>query len=110
MEQQNPFFSQNLKRLLKEKKKTQIELSKFLNTSGATVSYWIKGRNLPEHYNVDKICQFLNVTRDELLGNPEHQPKKDDFKIQFFEGYDYDKLPEAKKEKIRQFIKLLLED
>lgn len=109
MEQHNPFFAQNLKRLLKQKKKTQSALSNFLGISRATSTHWINGRNLPEHHNVDKICTFLNVTRDELLGNPAEQ-KKDDFKAHFFEGYDYDKLPEAKKEKIRQLIKLVLED
>lgn len=109
MEQQNPFFTQNLKRFLKQKKKTQQELATYLGVGRSAVNHWTTGKNMPEHYNVDKICTFLNVTRDELLGNPAEQ-KKDDFKIHFFEGYDYDKLPEAKKEKIRQLIKLVLED
>lgn len=65
---------------------------------------------MPKAPKLNAIASFLGVTTDQLLGTPQHTPKKDNFKIHFFEDYDYDQLPEAKKEKIRQFIKLLLED
>lgn len=111
MEYPKSFFAQNLNRFLEEKKKTQQELADFLKIGRGTVNHWTKGRNEPKKTDdkIQKICVFLGVTYDELYANP-NQQKKDDFKAHFFEGYDYDKLPEAKKEKIRQLIKLVLED
>ena len=64
------FFGENLKRLLKEKEKTQLSLAKYLDVSPSSVNLWIKGKTLPLLTNVDKICKFLNVSRSELLKDP----------------------------------------
>ena len=48
-------FRTNLKRYLKEKKKTQKELAEYLNVSPTIVSYYIKGINTPRMDKIDKI-------------------------------------------------------
>ena len=60
-------FSKNLKRLLEENNTTQLELSKFLNVSNTTVNNYIKGYNMPRMDKIDKICEFFNIQRSELI-------------------------------------------
>lgn len=60
-------FSNNLKKFLKEQKKTQLELANFVGISDAAVNNWVKGYKLPRMDKVDKICKFFNIKRSDLL-------------------------------------------
>lgn len=62
-------FRINLKRYLKEKKKTQKELAEYLNVSPTIVSYYIKGINTPRMDKIDKITKFLGIERSDLIGH-----------------------------------------
>ena len=62
-------FSNNLKKFLKEQKKTQLELANFVGISDAAVNNWVKGYKLPRMDKVDKICKFFNIKRSDLLEN-----------------------------------------
>lgn len=62
-------FRTNLKRYLKEKKKTQKELAEYLNVSPTIVSYYIKGINTPRMDKIDKITKFLGIERSDLIGH-----------------------------------------
>ncbi|MBF1036146.1 MAG: helix-turn-helix transcriptional regulator [Parvimonas sp.] len=64
-------FSTNLKEMLKERGKTQLELAEFVGVSDASVNNWVNGIKLPRMDKVDKICKFLNVKRSDLI-----EPKK----------------------------------
>ena len=60
-------FSENLRRLLEEKKKTQKALAKFVPTTEATVSRWINGSAMPRYNMIDKICAFLMCSPEDLM-------------------------------------------
>ncbi|PMC48351.1 hypothetical protein CJ217_04490 [Streptococcus sp. UMB1385] len=62
-------FRINLKKYLKEKKKTQKELAEYLEVTPAIVSYYIKGVYSPRMDKIDKITKFLGVERSDLIGH-----------------------------------------
>lgn len=62
-------FRINLKKYLKEKKKTQKELADYLEVTPAIVSYYIKGVYSPRMDKIDKITKFLGVERSDLIGH-----------------------------------------
>ena len=60
-------FSKNLKRYLEEQDRTQLELAKYLGVSNTTVNNYVKGYNMPRMDKIDKICQFFNIKRTDLI-------------------------------------------
>lgn len=62
-------FSYNLRRLLMERNKTQLELSKYIGVSNTTINNYVKGYNMPRMDKIDKICRFFNIKRSDLLEN-----------------------------------------
>lgn len=64
-------FSRNLRRLLDQQDKTQLELAEFLGVSNTTVNNYVKGYNSPRMDRIDKICEFFGVERSVLLNPPE---------------------------------------
>lgn len=62
-------FRTNLKKYLKEKKKTQKDLADYLEVSPAIVSYYIKGINTPRMDKIDKISEFFGIERSDLIGH-----------------------------------------
>lgn len=62
-------FRINLKKYLKEKKKTQKELAEYLDVTPAIVSYYIKGIYSPRMDKIDKISKFLGIERSDLIGH-----------------------------------------
>ena len=62
-------FRTNLKRYLKEQRKTQKELADYLEISPAIVSYYIKGTNTPRMDKIDNICEFFGIQRSDLIGH-----------------------------------------
>ena len=60
-------FSENLRNLLEQKKKTQRDLAKFIPTTEATVSRWINGTVMPRYKMIDRTCQFLMCSPEELM-------------------------------------------
>ncbi len=63
----NDIFKDNLNYYLKKQNKTQKDLADYLNVSTALINYYVKGRNTPRMDKVDKICDFLNITRTDLI-------------------------------------------
>ncbi|MGX7102256.1 helix-turn-helix domain-containing protein [Gemella sanguinis] len=62
-------FRINLKKYLKEQRKTQKDLAEYLEVSPAIVSYYIKGINTPRMDKIDKISEFFGIERSELIGH-----------------------------------------
>lgn len=60
-------FSSNLRRLMAEKDIGQNELSRRLKCSAPTVNSWCQGYTMPRRELFEKLCQVLNVTRNDLL-------------------------------------------
>lgn len=63
-------FASNLKSLLEEQNKTQTALASYVGVSKPTVSYWLSGKGTPNFDKIDLICDFFNVSRNELLNAP----------------------------------------
>ena len=53
---------------MRKGKMTQAELAKEINVSTASISQWEKHPLTMSSKSIIKICQFFNVTADELLG------------------------------------------
>lgn len=64
-------FRINLKKYLQQKNKKQSDLAKYLNVTPATISYYIKGTYVPRMDKVDKIAEFFNIERSDLIGHNE---------------------------------------
>lgn len=62
-------FSANLKRLMKEKRKTAPMLARYLGTSDQTVYSWFNERSYPRSANLEKIATYLNVSIEQLTGS-----------------------------------------
>ena len=58
----------NLKRLRFEKKITQTELARNLNTTLKTVSHWETGYTEPSVSQLILLADFFKVSLDELVG------------------------------------------
>lgn len=71
-------FRINLKKYLQQKNKKQSDLAKYLNVTPATISYYIKGTYVPRMDKVDKIAEFFNIERSDLIGHNEqvYEPPK----------------------------------
>lgn len=63
----NTIFSNNLNHYLNENCKTQAELAKYVGVSTASVSNWCKGIKLPRMDKVDKMCDFFQIKRSDLM-------------------------------------------
>lgn len=59
-------FSENLNRLMKERKIKQAELSNRLNVSRQTVNAWCKGRKIPRMKTLLEICKVLKCHINDL--------------------------------------------
>jgi len=59
-------FSHNLRNLLYLQNKKQADLARFTGASTATVTYWYNGRSMPKSKMLDKICEFLHCSLEDL--------------------------------------------
>lgn len=64
-------FSKKLKYYLKLRNKTQLDLAKAIGVSNTTINNYVKGYNTPRMDKIDKICNYLNIERSNLLEDNE---------------------------------------
>ena len=64
-------FSKKLKYYLKLRNKTQLDLAKAIGVSNTTINNYVKGYNTPRMDKIDKICNYLNIERSNLLEDKE---------------------------------------
>jgi len=67
MKSTQQIFSENLRNLLEQKNKTQRDLAKFIPTTEATVSRWVNGTVMPRYKMIDRTCQFLMCSPEDLM-------------------------------------------
>ena len=75
-------FTRNLRRLLYERDKSAADLSRALGIPQSTVSNWMNGNSVPRAKNMDDICEFLGVSRTELL---DEYPKPNEPDTHYFD-------------------------
>lgn len=61
-------FSEQLRKLRREKKLTQIELGKLLNVSNGTIAMWETDKRQPDITTLNKIAEYFGVSVDYLMG------------------------------------------
>lgn len=61
-------FADNLRNLRENSKLTQQQLADALQTTQRKVSYWESGKVEPDLENLWKICDFFDISIDELIG------------------------------------------
>lgn len=64
----NIYFSENIKKLRKERQLTQETLAEYLGVSFQAVSKWERGEGYPDITTLPVISTFFGVTLDDLLG------------------------------------------
>lgn len=60
-------FSENLKSARKSKGLTQQQLAVLLNLDRAAIDHYEKGTAMPHARNMQKLCDILELTFDELF-------------------------------------------
>ena len=66
------FKSNNIAELRKDKKLSQRELAKMVDTSQANISRWEKGLNEPSIIECWKLADFFEVSLDVVCGRKEY--------------------------------------
>ena len=63
--------------------KTQYDFADAIGVSQGTVSHWLSGRRAPRPEKYDAICEYLKISREELVGGaPDAIVEKDGLIIQ----------------------------
>lgn len=65
----NSIIANNISFHLERYGKSQVDLADYMNVSQATVSNWCKGNKLPRMDKIDKICEFFNIKRSDLMND-----------------------------------------
>ena len=86
---------------LKKQKKSQKELTDYLGVTKNTFTNWKNGNNTSYIKKLPQISEFLNVSVNYLLGNPEETLPSEIAIL-------YNDLNEEGKTKVQQYIKDLL--
>lgn len=60
-------IGKNLKRIMYDAGKTQIEVAKDLKISKATISSWMNGTRIPRMDKIDILCNYFNVSRTDIM-------------------------------------------
>lgn len=63
-------FSKNLKKLMYEHEKLQVDLIRDLGLKRATVSEWINGKAYPRMDKVQLLADYFGVQVSDLVGEP----------------------------------------
>lgn len=82
IEEFRQIFARNLKQLLNLRDKTQVDLTNYMGVSSSTVSDWCNGKKMPRMDKIQRICDWLHVSRTDLLENKEPIDRK---KLRLFE-------------------------
>ena len=61
-------FAENLKMLRENSKLTQQQLADALHTTQRKISYWESCKIEPDLENLWKICDYFDISIDELIG------------------------------------------
>lgn len=62
-------INQNIRKLREAKDLSQRELAKAIGVSSTAVVQWENGVSCPNRENTKKLCNFFNVTQEQLEGS-----------------------------------------
>ncbi|WP_311443925.1 helix-turn-helix domain-containing protein [Ezakiella coagulans] len=87
-------FKNNLIYYLNLRQKTQSDLAKSIGVAKTTISSYVNGVSTPRLDKIDKICDFLNISRNDLLEN--HNDSSNDEEILNLARYIFELTDEDK--------------
>lgn len=87
-------FKNNLIYYLNLRQTTQSDLAKSIGVAKTTISSYVNGVSTPRLDKIDKICDFLNISRDDLLEN--HNDSSNDEEILNLARYIFELTDEDK--------------
>lgn len=64
-------IAKNLKRIAYEHQKSQADIARDLNIKQATLSSWMTGNRVPRMKMVDRLCNYFNCSRADIMGEKE---------------------------------------
>jgi transcriptional regulator with XRE-family HTH domain len=64
-------FSKNLKRFLEMSDKKPADIQRDLGIPWSTLSNWLNGEKMPRMGNVEKLAQYLHVSKSDLVEDRE---------------------------------------
>lgn len=62
-------IAKNLKRILYDSGRKQVDVAKDLNIPKTTVSGWVNGTRVPRMDHIDMLCHYFNVRRSDIMDN-----------------------------------------
>ena len=63
-------FGENLSNIMHKKRITQTKIAHELQIPTGTVFNWVHGHRIPRPVTMDKLCGYLQCTREDLLNVP----------------------------------------
>lgn len=67
-------FSKNLLHFMEINNKSQVELSKYMGVSTATVSDWCSGKKLPRMDKIQSIAKWFGIDHSDLIKDKSESP------------------------------------
>ncbi len=64
-------ISKNLKRIAYEHQKSQADIARDLGIKQGTLSSWMTGARVPRMNKIDRLCNYFNCTRADLMEEKE---------------------------------------
>lgn len=58
----------NLEKLLKDRNISNAQFARWMGVSRAIVTFWVNGKRKPSYDSLLKICELLECSYEELLG------------------------------------------
>lgn len=71
-------LSKNLKKYIAKSGKDRSEVSKDLGLSYSTLTDWINGKKYPRINNIEKLAEYFNVSKSDLIEDFEEIKKDND--------------------------------
>ena len=92
-DEQKRVFSNNLNVLLRERKKTQVEVAAAIGVSPQTFNTWVQGVAIPRMGKIQLLADYFNVSKSVLIdpaatSSPAAAPSLSPDRIDLLEKYD----------------------
>lgn len=75
IDKQKEIFSKNLKHLLDNSGKTQVEIAKDIGVSPQTMNTWVRGIAIPRMGKIQKLADYFGVDKSRLIDDSDNEPK-----------------------------------
>lgn len=86
---------------------TRAELAEYIGVSQATISNWCNGTMTPRMSKIDKLCEFFNIQRSDLMEDRKER-SKNDLLIKYFSAlFAGENFTPKETEEIKDYIEFI---